>query len=356
MSESSVRVVRVGRLEKHPNADRLSITMVDGGYPVIVRNGEFEEGDLAVYVPVDSLVPIEKPQWAFLEGHARIRAKKLRGVFSMGLLAKAWLGMPETIGTDVAELMGITKYEPRPDNEGKGAEDKVEWGNNPIRWCKILWYRWLYGGKGQPKMPFTFPEYTDIESLRKHGNVLKEGEEVVISEKIHGSNGRFAFYKGKLWVGSHHTFRLRPSKLATRKNNFWQAAFDCDLEKKLKKFPGIAFYGEVYGNVQKGFGYDRPAGINVRFFDCMDIKTLKYLDYDDFKAKCDAAGLERVPELYRGPWSESLRSLADGKTTLGNGAHVREGFVVRPVRERFEKMGRVCLKFVSEAYLLSKDS
>ena len=62
-----------------------------------------------------------------------------------------------------------------------------------------------------------------------------------------------------------------------------------------------------------------------------------------------------VPELYRGPWSPDLARLAEGATVLGNGAHVREGWVVRPVRERVHPdLGRVILKRHGEGYLTRK--
>src|SRR5260370_38515119 len=91
-SEFVVECVKLGPLVKHPNADTLSIVQVDG-YPCIVKNDTFKEGDLAVYIPVDSLVPThreELPDFHFLakpdRTHHRVRAIKLRGVFSMGLL------------------------------------------------------------------------------------------------------------------------------------------------------------------------------------------------------------------------------------------------------------------------------
>ena len=56
MSEFHVQVVQVGPVTKHPNADSLSCSEVDG-YPVIFRTGDYVEGDRAVYVPVDAIVP-----------------------------------------------------------------------------------------------------------------------------------------------------------------------------------------------------------------------------------------------------------------------------------------------------------
>lgn len=358
MSEFYVRAVRIGPIEKHPNADNLSITQIDTesgpGYPVIIKTGDFKEGDFAAYIPVDSIVP-DTEEWAFLKGHRRIKARKLRGIFSMGLLCPLPPGDWRKEG-ELQKALGITKYVPEAEQETPNdlwTGPKIKgWG--PIYWAKKLYYYWKFGRPkvtGTPKFPF--PEYTDIEGMRKWKNILEEGEEVVISEKIHGSCSRFAFHQGKFWVGSHHQFKGRPK--ANSVDNFWQAAFNADLETKLAKAPGIAFYGEVYGKVQKNFGYDKPGGVKIRFFDAKDLITQKYLDYDDFLKLCEKLDLEVVPEIYRGPWNESLKSLAEGPSLLAN--HIREGFVVKPTKERYHsKLGRVILKMVSEDYLTSKDS
>lgn len=52
-TDSRVFVVQVKNIHKHPNADTLSIVDVFGGYPCIIRTGDFVDGDLAAYVPVD---------------------------------------------------------------------------------------------------------------------------------------------------------------------------------------------------------------------------------------------------------------------------------------------------------------
>jgi len=168
MSEWKVQVVKVGALSKHPNADRLLITKVFD-YPVITAVGELQEGDLAVYVPVESVVPADDPRWAFLQGHLRIKAKRLRGIFSMGLLIKVVDGMKE--GEIVAEQLRITKYEP------------------PIGA--------VTGGEAE-KCPFDWPKYTDIESIRRWPDVLKEGEEVILTEKIHGTSARYVWKEERL--------------------------------------------------------------------------------------------------------------------------------------------------------------
>ena len=53
-------IIRVDVLEKHNNADALSIVRI-GGYQVVVRTDSWKVGDLAVYIQPDSVVPVTKP-------------------------------------------------------------------------------------------------------------------------------------------------------------------------------------------------------------------------------------------------------------------------------------------------------
>ncbi len=323
MSEFHIKVVKLGPILKHTNATSLEITMVHGGYPVITRMGEFREGDLAVYVPVDAEVPASDPRWAFLGEHRRIQAKRLRGTFSMGLLTKA---EPEWVeGQDVRELLGIVKYEPdEPDD------------------------RLTTGGGLDEKDPGFLPTYSDIEGFRRWPTIIESGEEVVLTEKLHGESSRYVFEDGRLWVGSRTRIkRDDPS------SQWWRAARAYNLAEKLAKAPGIAVYGEVHGYT-KGFNYGVAKGtVGFRAFDAMDIKTRQYLDVDAFLALMTTLDIPTVPFLYRGPWSEELKGYAEGLSTLSE--HTREGFVVRPTKERVHlELGRVILKYIGEAYLLGK--
>jgi len=317
MSEFHIQVVRVGKIEKHPNADTLGLTHVYD-YPVITRLGDFQEGDLAVYVPVDAIVPADDPRWAFLDGHRRIRARRLRGIFSMGLLTQAdptWV-----LGQDVRKALRITKYEP-PEPMTTGGEDEHD--------------------------PGYMPCYTDIEGLRRWPDILVPGEEVVISEKLHGASGRWVHRDSRLWCASHHNWkRENPNSI------WWKVATRHGLAEKLAKRSDVGFYGEVFGQVQD---LKYGAGKNdlfVRFFDAMEIATKRYLGWQEFVDVTDELGLERVPLLFVGPWDPALRSHAEGPSTVLGAANVREGMVVRPVLERFDdRIGRVVLKIHGEGYL-----
>ena len=60
-----------------------------------------------------------------------------------------------------------------------------------------------------------------------------------------------------------------------------------------------------------------------------------------------------MPTLYVGPWLgfDAHKDLAEGKSTIAG--HVREGFVVKPTKERYaDRFGRVILKLVGEGYNL----
>lgn len=320
MSEFHVEVVRIGPVLKHENADALEITQVHGGYPCIMKSGSFREGDLAVYVPVDALVQTARPEFAFLGPRPleRIKAKRLRGVFSMGLLVPAPPGATE--GDDVREVLGVEKWEPA-----------IDLGTAAL-------------AEPPPEGP-PIPVY-DLEGLRKLKHLLVEGEEVVITEKIHGCNARFFHDGTRLWAGSRTNWKREEGDAL-----WWPVARA--LESKLQKIDrSYVVYGEVFGQVQD-LKYDQKAAA-FRAFDIYDRDEGRYLDEGVFRAVCAWAFIDTVPELYRGPWSESLMSLAEGESTLA--AHVREGFVVRPVAERRDpRHGRVVLKMVGEGYLTRKE-
>lgn len=337
MSEFHVEVVRLGAIEKHPNADALQITQVHGGYPCISQLGAFAEGDLAVYVPVDAIVDTARPEFTFLAGSNvpgkphRVRAKRLRGIFSMGLLIPAPAGASE--GDDVCVQLGITKWEPPADRINTSSPATPSPGGLPI------------------------PVY-DLEGLRRHLNasepVLVDGEEVVITEKIHGANARIVITAdGVVHVGSRNQWKREDA------DDLWWPALRASglvdtLQDAAPSLDGLVLYGEVFGQVQDlTYGHERGTAARFRLFDAYRTETGTWYDHDTLEQFARLANVDMVPVLYRGPWSRDLLSLAEGPSTLAS--HTREGFVVRPVKERFHRrVGRVVLKMVGEGYLTRK--
>ncbi len=116
-----VKIVSLAEVSKHENADSLDIARI-AGYQCVVRRNQFRTGDLAVYIPEGSIIPQEllektglwdpennKGKLAGPRGN-RLKAVRLRGVVSQGLLVPAPQGLGA--GDDVAEHYGITKYVP----------------------------------------------------------------------------------------------------------------------------------------------------------------------------------------------------------------------------------------------------
>lgn len=321
MSTFKAEVIRV-RLEPHPNADRLELARVRGWQCCVVK-GQFQEGGLGIYIPVDAVLPDALVESLGIRKnyHKRLRTIKLRGLVSQGLLISAGQGNVE--GQDVTESLGITKYDPPI----------------PVHMA------------GQVRSEHAaFQKYTDIENWKNFPDLLRLGEEVIVTEKVHGTNFRAAMLDGELHVGSH-----RLSLVEDPANLYWRAAALLGLKERL--FEGELLYGEVYGHGVQDLVYGKkPGQIAVIVFDIF--RDNRYLDYATFAGRLAEAGWQHLaaPILYRGPWAPDILKLADGQSVLCPG-HIREGVVIRPAAERFDpRTGRVIIKALSDDYLLRKDA
>lgn len=118
-------VERITSIAPIPGADAIEQARVRG-WTVVVKKGEFAEGDLVVYFEVDTALPLDDPRFAFLAPRGTktfdgadfhvLRTAKLRGVYSQGLvLPLSDFGWFETnismAGVDVTERLGLGKWE-----------------------------------------------------------------------------------------------------------------------------------------------------------------------------------------------------------------------------------------------------
>jgi len=183
MSKLIVEIVKISELLPIEKADRLELAIVKG-WQCVVQKGQHKIGDLVIFCPPDSIIPqnlIEKYKLEFLKKNSRVDTIKLRGVISQGLILDIPSDFLDPIeGQDVAELLGITKYEsPEPKYSCGGGQQQKKRKSNPL-----------------------FDKYTDIDNINNFNSILQEGEEVVITEKIHGCNARYANLPvdtNKLW-------------------------------------------------------------------------------------------------------------------------------------------------------------
>jgi RNA ligase (TIGR02306 family) len=359
MSTFTCPLVQIPGHGKHKNADSLRITQIEGS-TCIFKEGAFDTGHLAVFIPVDALVPLDHRAFSWLKDkqrpnrtHHRVKALRLRGVFSDGFLVPLTdvFAMVEHVaggirgfvdgvelpffaklGEDFSTFLGVTKFE----------EEILP----------------NMGGKAESYGP-DVPVY-DIEPLKRFKHVFDDPtEQVVVTCKIHGTNSRFLFKDDRLWVGSRNRFLYMDEK-----NLWWNIATAYGLEEKLKQIPDHVLYGETYGDVQDlRYGCEKGKRLFAAF-DIYDVQARKYLDYPAFKSMCERLDIPMVPVVYTGPYTsfEHIDSFVnpadeDGAPVMSavDPNTIREGVVVKPVAERWNHYThRTIVKLISRAYLLRK--
>lgn len=355
MSTHRVEVIRIAEIEKHPNADKLGLVRIDG-FTAAVRLGDFKPGDLAAYIEPDYVVP-DNEQFAFLGGKTRIRAKKLRGIWSQGLLIHAPEGAK--VGDCVMEQLGITRYVPPLRTGTIGGRPMSGKGTKSTNGTAI-----------KPHPTLAHLSVYDLENWRRHGKYLVPGEPVVITEKIHGCNARFAWRDGKMWCGSRTQWRRSGeqnwwSKFKTRLERWWRKSNrpnqDIDMgnvwwrvldthpwiREFCKANPDCVLYGEIFGWVQDLRYGAKEHELFFRAFDVL--RGGQWVDAGEFMEMLPPE--RRVPVLYCGEYDPSmLEELSRGDSKLAD--HLSEGIVIRPIRERWHgSVGRIALKLVSDRYL-----
>ncbi|MBD2536829.1 RNA ligase (ATP) [Nostoc flagelliforme FACHB-838] len=325
MSIFKVEVVKINSINPHPNADRLDIVSIENmAYQVIIAKGKLHAGDLAFYFPIDSVIP-EK----FLDEFGirnyyskKLYAAKLRGIFSEGLLIPVGNNFMGNIGDDYTEYFGVTKYEyPIP----QGMSGEVE----------------SFIGR------YKFPS---PENLKRYKNILIEGEEVVVTEKLHGTNFTVLVdADGTTKIGSHNYFWKNSE--VNNKLVYIRAYKENETFQKLP--PRTQIFGEIYGVQDIKYGLNNGK-IGIAIFAVR--RGSYFLNYSDFVTFCEEFTLPRVPVLYIGAYTWEAVSQFNNANSVVSPNCIMEGVVVQPVIEKTHpEIGRVVLKLISDRYLLRKD-
>ena len=387
MSTHRVEIVTIDEILVHPNADRLEIAKISG-WQVVTGKDNFQIGQHALYIPVDSVLPNSLEMRLFPVGSkitlkkGRVRSIKIRGQMSQGMiisLSDVWEELKATgkfdeldddnpdakkvtVGDDLAEVLGVTKYEP----------PEPEFAMGPTKGAKK---------SSKNQINPNFKKYTDIENIKWYTNVFQEGEQVYISEKLHGTSARYGcvprHYEGFLapvrsavmgflakWgivKPYQFVYGSRNCQLHTGSNQSWykedvysKILHQEDIKAKLQ--PGESVYGEIVGHaIQKNYAYGCKEGEH-KFYVYDVMIDGKWLDYPAFTRWCSSRGFEPVPRLYVGPWSQEVHMQhRDGESTIG-GQKIREGVVIKPVVDTDSICGRKVLKSISDAYYLEDNS
>ncbi len=332
MSQFKAEVVRID-VVPHPNADRLEIAKIRNKmWQCIIAKDSFKSGDLAVYIPIESVLPEPLVKALGIEKnyHSRLRSIKLRGELSQGMVMKLppdpSLGVLEE-GRDLTDFLGIKKWE-EPIPVQMAGQLRAE--------------------------PGDFYRYTDIENWKNYPDVFYPGQPVIISEKVHGSNFRTANINGEIHVGSHRrNIKEDPNNL------YWRAAEMLKVKEIL--YPGEQIFAEVYGSGIQDLTYGKRAGeFSIVVFDFM--RGGKYVNYKELINLSWGRGFSLAPHIknFDGSlihkWDSTIPALAEGNSLIAPN-QMKEGIVVRPAEEMYsDKLkGRMILKIISDTYLSRKN-
>lgn len=345
MSTFNVSPRFVSALHPIVGADRIELAQVDG-YQVVVQKGKFKPGDWAIYIPEQAILPDEMIREMGLEGRLsggnknRVKAVRLRGCLSQGLL----YDMPEwaerDTSKDYAERLGITKWTPfiPPSMSGQLVP-----APDLMRWCEVENIRKL-----RWQDPETGVWFDPLEGLA-----------VEVTEKVHGTCFIATMMRdGTAMVSSKGVAGRACSLVEDERNLYWRAYREhglggvlADVLRAYPAAPSASIYGEVFGAGVQDLTY----GLAGTSFAAFDVRAgSEWLPRSEWEPIIAGNFVATVPLLYTGQYDyEAVWALAKGQNIAGSpGAHIREGVVVRPVPERLHGGDRLIAKFVSEDYLL----
>jgi RNA ligase (TIGR02306 family) len=350
-------VARINEIKPIPGADNIEQAIV-GGWQAITKKGDYQVDDLVIVATTDAVIPQELSDAMnvtnYLRKGQRVRTVKLRGVYSECLIIPfvyaEKLTHPKAKwaeGTDMMDLFKIFKYEPPVREITVPGGRKVKYKDNPL-----------------------FYVYYKFPNLKNVAGLFTEEDEVEISRKIHGTNARYGVVKKKkisLWdrvrkffgneyveyefiYGSHNVEKGSDSQgyygtdvwkeVADKyniKENLW-ALFRNYKELGYVK-EGIIIYGEIFGpGIQKNYDY----GLVELKYNGFDVQIDgEYCDvYESFQIQ-HMLGLDYVPILYVGKWSQEIQD----KYTFNNyieGTKVpHEGVVIKHISGNRHKIAKV---------------
>lgn len=356
MAEFACPIVVVRDIAPIPEADLIELAVV-GEYRSVIKRGQFRAGDHAIYLPEGSVLPVALLRQVGLyddvmgigklngPGGNRIKAIKLRGCLSQGILVE--LGsLAGNVGDDMAAVLGVIKYVPEVPENMRGL--MVPAHGHMVKY--------------------------DIDDFKMYPDVLTDGEEVVITEKLHGTFTGFGYVPGLdepdlpdsvlIYSKGFGQTGLVFLNIPENDENVYVQMYrelPAGLLERLSQIYAdlpVHILGETFGPGVQDMQYGQK-GPTFRVFDIYIGHSGQgyFLDHAAMMQICHMLHLETVPVLYNGPWNRGAwQYFINGKEAVsGKEVSMREGIVVKPLIERHDnKLGRVILKLVSERYLLRK--
>lgn len=352
------------------------------GWVCIAKIGEFHEGDLCVYIEIDSKCP-EKEWSEFLRPkHFKVKTMKLGKfkVISQGLalpIDAFDVEIPNKVGEDVTDLLGIT-YSVKEDNKRKapGVDKYKAMVSRKPKLFKKPWARWMMRRDWGKKVMFllfgrkrdkraSWPSHicskTDVERIQNMPFLLGDEREFVATEKIDGSSATFAAERGRFgkisyWICSRNVVFRDYNQPCYYDSNIYHEIYQKygirDILTRMLKdlnVDNIAIQGEVYGDGVQKRDYSLTGGKH-RLMVFHIVSNGKKFPMTRVESLCEAYGLPHVPILdssyYIPSDMDELRAYVEGAPSKLDGKP-REGIVFYD-----KETGQTYTKFVSPNYLL----
>lgn len=353
------------------------------GWVCVAKKGEFQTGDLAVYIEIDSKCPENDERFEFLANKKyKVKTMKLGKfkVISQGLALPLSL-FPEldgkNIGDDVSKDLKIT-YSSEEDIKRKSnsIDPNAKFKSMAARHknlAKKKWFRWLMKREWGKKLlffflgkkrdnPKEFPKWivkTDETRIENAPFYLQNKNPWIKTEKLDGTSCTFAINrqkKGKdkfeFIVCSRNIRQADKNQECYHDSNiYWELADKYGIESVLTKlaiennYDRVVLQGEGVGDVQGNpykFKENRLYVFNL-IIEGNRVGTKEMADF------CDGNNLLHVPiistEYYLPKTMEEMKVEADGYSEI-NPKVRREGYVYR------SQDGQQSFKNVSREYLL----
>lgn len=353
MERQLATIRRIAEVKSIEGADAIEAVRVDGWW-VVAKKGEYEVGDLATYLEVDSWVPHklapflskgEPREFNGVKGE-RLRTIKLRGQLSQGLLLPCAIAAERLSpgelwafdeGDDVTEALGILKWEKPIPAQLAGLVK----GNFPSFIPKT----------DQPR----------IQNMKRNWEEKLRYEDWEVSEKLDGSS--MTVYVNNVkesCISTEHTnFGVCSRNLDLKfdeKNSFWEAAIKYELiDKLMSTGRSLALQGELIGEGIQGNSY-KLIGRKFYCFDIYDIDNQCYLLPLERLQLLRELHIEGIPLIYlyshrryENSSVDDLLKEAEAKSALASKAE-REGLVFKSITDR-----DLSFKVISNKWLLKNE-
>lgn len=368
MSEFKTPITKIREIRPHTNSDNLEFA-VCYDFQVVVRKNTYKVDDLVLFIPIDSVLP----QWLhdkLFDANSkiklnknRIRQIKIRGQYSQGMIVDledlslnklGYFSNPHSyIEVNFAEILGITKYEP----------PAATFQDTPKK-------------RDKPKENPFFHKYNGVDNIKWYPDLFKPDEDVVVQEKLHGSNCRAAilpYQANTFWKKIVKFLGLAPKfeycygsnnvQLQERRSykGFYGTNVYGAVLERVKAFekmkPGEIIYGELIGEgIQSNYHY----GHKDHHFVLFDVKIqeeagARWLNPNEAWKYAIERGFDFVPVIYQGKFDkEKIAELVKQPSDYFPNHKVMEGVVVKSLNDYNNptlSSAKKVLKFINPVYL-----